>query len=206
MSYTPTNWIDEETPVNAENLNKIERALQKNSSDIDDLQRAAENNSVSWDNVTNKPFYETGATGVTLEEQEFPFSYDDSYGFFTHSIPGVTTGITAGATYTVVWDGVEYVREAFVFSTTASVCVAVGNPACSGAAPNDDPFAIVYRVAQGVMILISADEKSTHTVGATYDTVVIKTLEPKFLPMDTIDARIDEKLEDYISAALEGDY
>lgn len=25
MSYTPTNWIDGETPVNAENLNKLEQ-------------------------------------------------------------------------------------------------------------------------------------------------------------------------------------
>lgn len=27
MSYTPTNWIDGETPVNAENLNKLEQAV-----------------------------------------------------------------------------------------------------------------------------------------------------------------------------------
>ena len=33
MSYTPTTWVDGETPVNAENLNKMEEGIRKNSED-----------------------------------------------------------------------------------------------------------------------------------------------------------------------------
>lgn len=29
MSYTPTNWVDGQTPINAENLNKLERGVQQ---------------------------------------------------------------------------------------------------------------------------------------------------------------------------------
>ena len=31
MSYTPTKWVDGETPVNAQNLNKLENAVKANS-------------------------------------------------------------------------------------------------------------------------------------------------------------------------------
>lgn len=34
MSYTPTNWIDGETPVNADNLNKMEQGIKSNSEAI----------------------------------------------------------------------------------------------------------------------------------------------------------------------------
>lgn len=33
--YTKTNWVDNETPVNAENMNKIENALEKHESNIE---------------------------------------------------------------------------------------------------------------------------------------------------------------------------
>lgn len=35
MSYTPTNWVDGQTPVNAENLNKLERGVQQATADAE---------------------------------------------------------------------------------------------------------------------------------------------------------------------------
>lgn len=37
MAYTPTNWINGTTPVNATNLNKIEDGIYDNSTAIEDL-------------------------------------------------------------------------------------------------------------------------------------------------------------------------
>ena len=34
--YTKTNWVNNETPVNAENMNKIETALEKHENAIED--------------------------------------------------------------------------------------------------------------------------------------------------------------------------
>ena len=42
MSYTPTNWVDGETPVNAENLNKLEQAAQANDAAISEINTARE--------------------------------------------------------------------------------------------------------------------------------------------------------------------
>ena len=34
--YTKTNWVNNETPVNAENMNKIETALETHENAIED--------------------------------------------------------------------------------------------------------------------------------------------------------------------------
>lgn len=43
MSYTPTTWVDGETPVNAENLNKLEQAVQANDTAINEINTARAN-------------------------------------------------------------------------------------------------------------------------------------------------------------------
>ena len=38
--YTKTNWVDNETPVNAENMNKIENALETHENALEDKKGA----------------------------------------------------------------------------------------------------------------------------------------------------------------------
>ena len=61
MSYTPTNWIDGETPVNADNLNKLEAAVQANAATIDAINIAKANGEFKGDPGV-------GITGVTITE------------------------------------------------------------------------------------------------------------------------------------------
>ena len=61
MSYTPTNWIDGTTPVNAENLNKLEQAVQANDTAIDAINTARANGEFKGDAGVN-------ITGVTIAE------------------------------------------------------------------------------------------------------------------------------------------
>lgn len=69
MSYTPTNWIDGETPVNAENLNKLEEAVQQNAGVIDEINTARDNGEFKGDpgkdgtSVTVKSVSESTADG-----------------------------------------------------------------------------------------------------------------------------------------------
>lgn len=41
MSYNKTTWINDETPLNAENMNKIESGIEQNANDIDELKQSS---------------------------------------------------------------------------------------------------------------------------------------------------------------------
>lgn len=156
----------------------------------------------SWNDLTDKPFYEESVSEALLEEAEYAFSANADFGCYANLMYSQPFVLTEGKEYTVVWDNEEYVRTAFAFTRGDASCVAVGNPVASGAAPNDDKFAIVCDITYGFTYFFSLETLDSHKVGVYHDSVVVKTLDEKFLPMAVIDARIEE----YISAALEGDY
>lgn len=63
MSYTPTNWVDGQTPVNAENLNKLEQGVV-------DIHTAKENG--EFDGAPGKSAYQYALDGgYTGTEEEF---------------------------------------------------------------------------------------------------------------------------------------
>ena len=79
MSYIPTNWIDGETPVNAENLNKLEQAVQANDTAITEITAAMESGELKGekgdpgrDGTNGKSAYEYAQDGgYTGTEEEF---------------------------------------------------------------------------------------------------------------------------------------
>ena len=48
MSYTKTNWVDGETPINAANLNNIEDGIEQNSNDIANIIESGSNANGEW--------------------------------------------------------------------------------------------------------------------------------------------------------------
>lgn len=206
MSYTPTNWIDEETPVNAENLNKLEAAVQANSETVDALTAAVENYTPSWNDLTDRPFYEAGGEEVLFAEQTIAsteFSVYPTTGKYTAFINPAPFVPEVGETYRVVWDGVEYTCAAQDGGALIEGATFIGAATLFGLAGNNEPFIIGGQATSPMNVIALNDTEATeHTVAIYQDTTVIKTLDAKFLPMDAIDARIEE----YISAALEGDY
>ena len=65
MAYVKTNWVDNSTPINASNLNKIEDQLEDNTNNIED-----NTDEISSINSAITPMYckatTTTATSVTL--------------------------------------------------------------------------------------------------------------------------------------------
>ena len=57
MAYTKTTWVNGETPINADNLNKIENQLETNTNDINALNTysTSEQRIGTW--IDGKPLY-----------------------------------------------------------------------------------------------------------------------------------------------------
>lgn len=149
----------------------------------------------SWNDLTDKPFYEEGSTETLLEDASRSFSYNSSFGCYANAANAMSFVFEEGKEYVVVWDGEAFTRTAFAYAyADGSACVAVGNPLCSGAESNGDSFAIVCDTTNSYLHFISLETVDTHTVAIYKDDTVIKTLDAKYLPDDHINALIDAKL------------
>lgn len=63
MSYTPTTWVDNKTPVNAANLNKLEKALQDTSAAVDEINNARASGEFKGEQGEPGPQGDTGPQG-----------------------------------------------------------------------------------------------------------------------------------------------
>lgn len=108
---------------------------------------------------------ENGGTKVLLEEHEYEFGYSEYIGAFVYTDPEPEFILDTDAEYTVVWDGIEYVRSTFVFTSfDGSQCIAVGNTLCAGGEDNGDKFAVAYDVTHDMMQYLSLEASASHTV------------------------------------------
>lgn len=157
----------------------------------------------SWNDLTGKPFYEESSTETLLVETDYPFQLNSALGCYASTITTMPFTFVDGKAYRIHWDNDEYVRTAFSFtSADGSACVAVGNPVASGGVSNNDSFAIIVDTTHKYVHFCSLETLDSHKVAIYQDTTVVKTLDAKFLPMDAIDGRIEQ----YINEALEGEY
>ena len=158
----------------------------------------------SWNNLTDKPFYEEGSRVLLIQETKFEgFTQNPDYGLY-FAYDAKPFSLAAGETYTVLWDGGEYVVTALDASAVVGgEMIAMGDGSAWGLPGNEEPF-IIATDAVSMYFLASDpnDSAVSHDVGIYQGATVIKTLDEKYLPMDAIDQRIEE----YISSALEGDY
>ena len=148
--------------------------------------------SLSWNAITDKPFGEEGMvldTTVTIEEDETEAS-----------IPDVVK-LEDGKTYTVTWNGAAYECVAAAAELEGVPFVWLGDfGTISGGESTGEPFLIGAMPEEYVNILgwgayiavLDGSTQVTMKIEAADGT--IKTLDAKYLPMDAIDARINEKL------------
>lgn len=102
---------------------------------------------------------------VLLEEHEYEFGYSEYLGAFVYTDSEPEFILDTDAEYTVVWDGIEYVRSTFVFTSfDGSKCIAVGNTLCAGGENNGDKFAIVYDITHNMTQYLSLETSVSHTV------------------------------------------
>ena len=158
----------------------------------------------SWKNLTDKPFGEEDNREILFQEQEVEgFALIDPYGMLGKSISPAPFAPVIGETYSILWDEQEYSCQAIDASTAMPGIVAMGNGSAFGFPGNNEPFIIaVSELDISFFVTDLNDQKQMHRIGICQGGIEVKTLDAKYLPMKAIDERIDA----YISAALEGDY
>lgn len=137
--------------------------------------------SVSWEDVTDKPFYEVEGEKEILAETTI--TVDVGIGETTAPL----IGLTAGADYRIVWNGTEYTATAIEATLLGYQAVVVGNTALVGGENSGNyPFLLGDAVEIGMGYFVAEDKNAgSHTVAIYQDTTVIKPLDPKFLPVAT---------------------
>ena len=147
---------------------------------------------VTWENIPDKPF---GTGGVILPLTVLNVDADSGMAYVTPVM-----NLEVGKTYIVTWNGVKYECTAVEQELDGMMCVWVGNLGVmtEGGEPGPEPFVVGALPAEVVA------EMRIGGVAASLDGSVnpmlmiegggVKTLDPIYLPMNAIDARIDEKL------------
>jgi hypothetical protein len=109
-----------------------------------------------------------GGTNLTeqtmlIEQKTFTGSYNSTFGCYDYGFYGTT--LKEGKEYTVIFDGVEYVRTAKTFSLQGMTGVYIGNEVLLGN-NTGEPFclAFVYENSGGIMALLFDNNEHTMSV------------------------------------------
>lgn len=144
--------------------------------------------SVSWEDVTDKPFYEIENEKEILAETTSTSAYTGLFGGYALLLPANSYELVLGNIYKVLWDGEEFTCEAKDGSEILWEAVYVGNATPFGLWGNNEPFAIIHCERDeydGIIVCLTDTEETAHTVAIYQDTTAIKPLDPKFLPVAT---------------------
>lgn len=163
----------------------------------------------SWDELTDRPFYEEAAEVELVPEQDLELiSNDTSVDLYQLELTPAPFVLTEGEIYRAVLDGSEY--ELICATDDSSRQVLSHNVTDENATVAW--FAIQYAAPEvaevdgGAVTLVVSTSEANHTVGLYHKTTSVKTLDAKFIPMDVIDTRIEDYVEAYIREALEGEF
>ena len=143
------------------------------------------------------------------------FAYE-SYGYVLNVNPAPFI-LTAGETYTVVWDGEPWTVTAQDASSLSEGTLLLGNAEMAGLEGNGEPFLCGWA---SVGITLVAEAPGPHTA-AIYQTVPVQKLPPVsamdngkivevvngvWTAVNVADSSVKTFVDEYISSALEGDY
>lgn len=157
----------------------------------------------SWNDLTDKPFYEEPGTVTLFAEQEITgFEFNQIYQLPLKSFVPAPFLFVTGETYKVKWKGTTWTCTAVDGSAQIPGTVGIGNAVAFGMPDTGEPFAIVTATTINELVIFPLDGSESVNVGIFQDGMIVKPLDAKFLPMEAIDARIDA----IITEALGGDY
>lgn len=157
----------------------------------------------SWNDLTDKPFYEEEGMVALFEEQEVTdFQIHSVYQLPFKAFTPSPFLLIPGETYQVKWKGLTWTCTAIDGNEVIPGAAGIGNGYLFGQPDTGEPFAIVTFATTNELGICPLDSSASVTVGIFQEGLVVTPMDAKFLPMDAIDARIEE----IINAALEGDY
>ena len=151
-----------------------------------------QNDSAAPDYVKNRPFY----TGDPVETEIIPkttVAFTEEYGKMTATLPE-NFNLVEGQTYTISWDGTDYVCTGILFNGTAPV---LGNLGILGVGSDTgEPF-IFYNEDQ--WFAMSTESATEHVIGIKTVIIPIVTLDEKYLPKASEDSYGIIKTSDVVS-------
>lgn len=165
----------------------------------------------SWNDLTDRPFYEESGEVAIFPEQEVAVEYVDTEDGVREGggiILPAPFALVAGETYRLVCNGVAH--ELVCQQLYEGVMALLHEVLDESGVPQSGSVVLVYyspearNSTEGAaeLFVYDSDEPATCTLAVYHDETVIKTLDARYLPMDAIDQRIDA----YIEEALGGDY
>lgn len=132
----------------------------------------------SWNDLTDKPFYENAELLYSAENVEFPYDMD-----FTLILPKLL-GIVPGETYDVIWDGKKYSCTAVSIDAEGVTVLLLGNKVQLGI-DTGEPFMYTEIPDQGMAgigdiasVMSGASESTYHSFSIS--SIKLKKLDPKF--------------------------
>lgn len=158
----------------------------------------------SWNDLTDKPFYEEVSLETVVPEETYS-GFVFLSGLNLYGKAGMNWfSLQEGEKYIVRWQGEEWSVTAFKMAQQGMEAIVLGNEKLlSGeSATPVEPFVVYQITANNYCAVCAFDQEASHTFGIFKDSTVVYPLDAKFLPMEAIDARIEQ----YISEALGGDY
>lgn len=167
------------TPTWDNILNKPDVVLSVNGSTPD----AAGNVEVqgggvtSWNDLTDKPFYEETSVVEVLPETTYVSDPDVNSG----EMGGASVGLEVGKTYIVNWNGVEYTCVGVLFEANGVVLGNLGGIDSENAENTGEPFVMLDMPDYGAMQIVPLDGLTSVTVSISGWSTTIKTLDPKYI-------------------------
>lgn len=105
---------------------------------------------------------------IIFEEQIVEgFEYNSTYGAYTYGISDVPYILITGKTYNVLWDGTEYLCQAYTNYAMGYLTICIGNGTSIGGNGNSEPFLIVYTPMYKSLYLFGMTEETSHTLQIT---------------------------------------
>lgn len=151
-----------------------------------------QNDATASDYIKNRPFY----TGDSVETEIIPattVAFEDNSGLFVATFPE-SFDFVEGQTYTISWDGTDYVCTGILFNNISIF----GNLGILGAGPDTgEPF-IFYN--QGQWLVASTESATEHIIGIKTTLIPIVTLNEKYLPKASEDGYGVVKKSEVVSA------
>lgn len=131
----------------------------------------------SWNDLTDKPFYEESGKVEVLAECQPSWSSDWEAYAITEGAPA----LVAGEAYVINWNGVEYECVAQDLSAMMPGTVACGDLNAFGVPiGNGEPFMIMFT--NGELVIAPLDETADPTISIYQNGTIVHTLDPKYLP------------------------
>ena len=131
------------------------------------------------------PYVIGGARVDILPECQPPYDEEDEGAFFIENAPA----LLVGETYTINWNGAEYVCVGQDMSAMTPGCVAFGNLSIFGIPGNGEPFALAfvpndYDAEQNAIMILPTDGTTELTISIYQDGATIQKLDNRCLDLE----------------------